>query len=167
MLIGKFCLGNQSKTSTMRTIKTFLLLLFCVMATYVNAQNISDIKPNKNGKMGEFTEWAPLDVKGADGSTATIEYRLALVGRTGIACNYVIEVKNLSKDKVEVIAIAKYYDKLVKGNYRIEKKMNVKPGKTASQKFITQGCKKDKGVEADDYGHCMNCEFSVALIATK
>lgn len=150
----------------MKTLKLMLLVLFCSLCSIAGAQTVT-VKPNPNGKINEFSPWETLAVKGADGSTANIEFRLKLEKRMGVSCHYIIEVKNSSTDKIDVVVIGTYYDKLVKGNFKEEKKSTLKPGKTFSHKVMTQGCKKDKGVEADDYGHCMNCTFELTVIATK
>lgn len=151
----------------MKSFKLLLTIILCAFSTYNFAQTVADIKAKPNGQFGEFTEWTPMEVASSDGSKATIEYRLSLTGRTGVACNYLVEVRNQSDSKIDLVIVAQYYDKLVKGKFKEDKKASLKPGKSISQKFIAQGCKKDKGVEAEGYEHCMNCEFLVTIIATK
>jgi len=131
------------------------------------AQVVSNLKPPVEGKIGEFTEWVKADVTFDDNTSAVIEYRIALISRKGIACHYNVEVKNNSELKLKIRLKSSYYDKLVKGNYGDEIKETLKPGKSLSGRMIAQGCKKEKGSEADDYGHCMACEFGVSIFVSK
>jgi hypothetical protein len=153
----------------MNTIKSvFFLLAFCILPTAaLKAQVAYGIKPYETGKMGEFTAWTKVDVVFDDNSTATIEYRIAIIKRKGIACHYTVEVKNTSSIKLDIKVKSSYYDKFVKGQFGDEFKNTVKPGKVAEAYVIAQGCKKEKGVEKDDYGHCMACDFGVSIFVSK
>ena len=151
------------------TIKIlFVSLIISLFSTLTcKAQVVSGVKPSPNGKMGEFTEWTKVDVSFDDGTKAQIEYRIALVKRKGIACHYTCEIKNNSEIKLNVRIKSSYYDKLVKGNYGEEVKDKLKPGKILAGLLVAQGCKKEKDVEKDDYGHCMACEFGVSIYVSK
>jgi hypothetical protein len=141
--------------------------LLLLSTTLLNAQAVSDIRPPENGKTGEYTEWKSVEVLFADGSKATIEYRTVLQKRIGIACHYRVEVKNTSDIKLSVKMKASYKDKLVKRDYSDEAKGSVKPGNSIESSFIAQGCKKEKGSETDDYGHCFACEFGINIYVSK
>jgi hypothetical protein len=149
----------------MKKIIFTLALLTCL--NIVNAQIVSGLKPPADGKMEAFTEWVKSDVTFDDNTTAVVEYRIALVNRKGIACHYNVEVKNNSDLKLKIRLKSSYYDKLVKGNYGDEIKETLKPGKTLAGRMIAQGCKKEKGTETDDYGHCMACDFGVSIYVSK
>ncbi len=127
----------------MKSLLLFTALCFTILG--LNAQVVSGLTPSPDGKMGEFTEWKSADVVFDDNTHATIEYRIALVSRRALACNYTVEVKNLSDPKLKVTLNSHYYDKLVKGNFGDEVKTTVKPGSTAKALFIGQGCNKNKG----------------------
>lgn len=141
---------------------------FCVMVAFTSkAQLVSNVKPAEDGKMEEYGEWKTAEASWDDGTKATIEYRVRLATRKGIGCHYDLEVKNTSSIKLEVKAKSSYYDKLVKSNFGDEAKENLKPGKSVAIRFIGQGCKKEKGVEKDDYGHCMACDFGIDIYVYK
>ncbi|MCC7233206.1 MAG: hypothetical protein IT242_09700 [Bacteroidia bacterium] len=147
--------------------KVQLTIAICLAAAGLRAQVVSGIKPLPEGKMGEFTEWKKQEITFEDKSTASIEYRVALVARKGIGCHYDLEVKNTSDQKLNVRLKSNYYDKLVKSYFGDEIKETLKPGKTVSGRFVGQGCRKEKGVERDDYGHCIACDFSLSIFVEK
>jgi hypothetical protein len=148
--------------------KQILIVSFLFVAVLcVNAQVETNIKPEANGKMGEYGEWKKVDVSFDDGSAATVEYRVRLANRKGIGCHYDLEVKNTSAEKLNVRGKSSYYDQLVKSNFGDEAKESLKPGKSVEIRFIAQGCKKEKGADRDDYGHCMACEFGIDLYVSK
>ncbi|MGL2963341.1 hypothetical protein ACSVH2_05930 [Flavobacterium sp. RSB2_4_14] len=143
--------------------------LFIIISNFmsINAQVVSELKPSIDGKMGEFTEWKTSSVNFDDGTSATFDYRIALADRKGIGCHYELEVKNTSALKLEFKMKSSYFDKLVKSQFGDEIKETLKPEKSVLAKFIAQGCKKEKGVEKDDYGHCMACDFGINIYVTK
>jgi hypothetical protein len=149
----------------MKTLILFIAL--CASMLGLNAQVVSGLKPSPDGKMGEFTEWKKADVVFEDQTSAAIEYRIALSSRTGLACNYTVEVKNLSDIKLQVRMKSNYYDKLVKSHFGDEGKQSLKPGKSVSARFIGQGCKKDKGTDLDDYSLCIDCDLTVSIFVSK
>ncbi|HZY80221.1 MAG TPA: hypothetical protein VFE50_11905 [Cyclobacteriaceae bacterium] len=138
-----------------------------VTALVANAQVKTNIRPEASGKMGEYGEWQKVDVSFGDGSEATVEYRVRLAARKGIGCHYDLEVKNTSSEKLNVRGMSSYYDQLVKSNFGDAAKESVKPGKSVEMRFIAQGCKKEKGSDKDDFGHCMACEFGIDLFVAK
>jgi hypothetical protein len=139
------------------------ILTLAVAALTSSAQVVSDIRPPADGKMGEFTEWTKANVSWDDGSTAVIEYRVAMAKRQGVGCHYDLEIKNTSDKKLVVRGKSHYYDQLVKSNYGDEAKETLKPGKSVSMRFIAQGCKKEKGTDKDDYGMCSACDFGINI----
>lgn len=147
------------------------LLAFISIATlcvgFAHAQVATNIRPEATGKMGEYGEWKNVDISFDDGSSATIEYRVRLATRKGIGCHYDLEVKNTSNIKLNVRARSSYYDKLVKSNFQDESKETLKPAKSVAIRFIAQGCKKEKGADTDDFGHCMACEFGLDIFVSK
>jgi hypothetical protein len=148
--------------------KYVMLLCFSVLATLtVNGQLVTNIKPAADGKIEEYGEWKKAEATWEDGTTATVEFRVRLATRKGIGCHYDLEVKNTSSIKLEVKAKSSYYDKLVKSQFGDEAKENLKPGKSVAIRFVGQGCKKEKGVEKDDFGHCMACDFGIDLYVYK
>lgn len=151
----------------MKIKNTFVCLVLCLTGIFSFAQVASNIKPLANGKMGEFTEWKKVDVSWDDGTTATVEYRIALATRKGIGCHYDLEVKNTSDMKLNIRMKSHYYDKLVKSNFGDEIKESLKPGKSLVGRLVAQGCRKDKGFEGDDYASCMACEFYAELFVSK
>lgn len=151
----------------MKTTKHLAYLAFFFMVFQGNSQVVSNLKPSIDGKLNEFTEWKTSETSFDDGTSATFEYRIALVARKGIGCHYDVEVKNTSSFKLEFKIKSSYYDKLVKGHYGDEIKETLKPEKSILGRFIAQGCRKEKGVEKDDFGHCMACDFDVAIYVTK
>lgn len=150
-------------------MKKFLLCSFAlVLAAFVaEAQVATDIKPAADGKMGEYGDWKKVDVSFDDGVSATIEYRVRLATRKGIGCHYDLEVKNTSSIKLNVRGKSSYYDKLVKSQFGDEAKETLKPDKSVVMRFVAQGCKKEKGADLDDYGHCMACDFGLAIHVSK
>jgi hypothetical protein len=147
-------------------MKKLLLLSFSLVIAFItNAQIVTEIKPAEDGKIGEYGEWKSVDATFEDGTTARIEYRVRLATRKGIACHYDLEVKNSSSVKVQIKAKSSYSDKLTKSLYSDETKEKLGPGKSIEMRFVAQGCKKDKGVERDEYGHCMACYFGISLYA--
>lgn len=150
-----------------KLLQQTLVALVFLIPTWGNTQVVSGIRPPESGKVGEFTAWEKVNVVFDDNTTATIEYRIALVKRKGIACHYILEVNNTSNIKLNIKAKSSYYDKLVKGQYGDEFKNTVKPGKISQAYIIAQGCKKEKDVERDDYGHCYACDFGVSLYVSK
>jgi hypothetical protein len=151
----------------MKILTSLLCLAFCMAFFSGMAQVATGIKPAPDGKMGEFTEWKKTDVSWDDGTTATIEYRIALATRKGIGCHYDLEVKNTSDMKLNIRMKSHYYDKLVKSNFGDEIKESLKPGKSLVGRLVAQGCRKDKGFEGDDYASCMACEFYAELFVSK
>ena len=141
--------------------------LMCLFSYLCAAQVASNVRPPENSKMGEFSEWQKVEASFDDGSKATIEYRSVLAKRMGVGCHYDVEVKNTSTTKLTIQFKSSYYDKLVKGNYGDEASETLKPDKSVSVRFVAQGCKKEKGVEKDDYGHCFACEFGVNISVSK
>lgn len=152
----------------MKISKTVLSAVFFLTVSLASAQ-VATIKPSDGGisKIGEFSEWKKVDVSFDDNSTASIEYRFALATRKGIACHYDIEVKNTSATKLDIRLNSNYYDKFVKGNFGDEIKETLKPGKSVVARLVAQGCKKDKGSDADDYTACLACDFFTDLFVTK
>jgi hypothetical protein len=152
----------------MKLFKVSAAILFCIISFCVNAQTVSAVKPDPEKKMGEYSDWKISEVKFEDGTTATIEYRLALIARKGIACHYDFEVKNTSSANVKVKLKSSYSDKLVKGLFHEEAKESLKAGKSVVARFIAQGCKKDKGAaELEPYAQCMACNFYVDITVSK
>ena len=126
-------------------------------------QVVTDLRPPTDGTMGTFTEWKSVDVEFDNNTTATIEYRIALLDRKGIGCHYELQVKNTSDQKLEIKIKSSYYDKLVKGNFGEETNESLKPGKEVAAKLIAQGCRAEKGADLSDYAACMACEFGVNI----
>jgi len=161
-------LKNKNQTTLMKLFKVSAAILFCIVSFCVNAQTVSGVKPDPTKAMGVYSDWTKSDVTFEDGSTATIEYRLALITRKGIACHYDFEVKNTSSANVKVKLKSSYSDKLVKGLYHEEVKESLKAGKSVVARFIAQGCKKDKGAEElEPYAQCMACSFFVDITVSK
>lgn len=133
----------------------------------LKAQVVSGLKPPADGKMEQFTEWTKADVTFEDNTTATIEYRVALVARKGIGCHYALEVRNTSNEKLKVRMKSNYYDKLVKSHFGDEIEETLKPGKEVAGKFVGQGCKKEKGVEMEDFELCISCDLTLSIFVTK
>ncbi|MBP6722035.1 MAG: hypothetical protein KA239_06925 [Bacteroidia bacterium] len=158
-------LGILIVTRIMKSL--FLMIAFCITFLSVNAQVVSDLKPDAGGKMGEFTEWKKADVDFGDNTNAVIEYRIALDSKRALACNYVVEVKNTSDMKLQIRLKSNYYDKLVKGYFGDEVKGTAKPGKTVVGKFIGQGCKNNKGEDFEGYALCINCGLTVSIFVSK
>lgn len=145
-------------------LRNFLLAtLLILMSQVLSAQVAVNIKPAENSKMGEFSDWSKVDVSFDDGSSATIEYRVALVARKGVGCHYDLEVKNTSEGKLDIAMKSSYYDKMVKKHFGDKISETVKPGKSVVGRFIAQGCKKDKGVELDDVAACLACDFGLNI----
>lgn len=134
-----------------------------LMPFFCSAQFVTNLRPPAKANMGDYTEWASENVTFKDGSTATIEYRLALVDRKGIGCHFDVEVKNNSDMKLDIVVKSDYYDKLVKGEFSEAAKETLKGGKSAVLRSLVQGCKKDKDVELSDYDACMACEFGISI----
>lgn len=149
------------------TTKLLVFILLCVIGISSKAQVVSGLKAPSPGEMGKFTEWQSVDVKFDDGTSAKIEYRIALAMRKGIACHYDLEVKNNSDQKVKVRLKSNYYDKFVKSYFGEEIKETLKPGKGITGRLIAQGCKKDKGSKAEDYDLCTSCDFSASIFVEK
>lgn len=150
----------------MKKLSFILTFLMCA-AFAAQAQVAKDIRPSADAKMGEFSGWTNVDVTWEDGSAATVAYRIRLSNRKGIACHYEFEVMNSSKMKLTIIAKSSYYDKLVKNQFGDDLAETVKPDKSVVFKIIAQGCKKEKGADLDDFGHCMACDFGVNLHVIK
>lgn len=144
--------------------KTISILVFVLaVASFAEGQVVSDIRPAAGGKIGEYGEWQKVDVLFDGEPSATIEYRVRLATRKGIGCHYDLEIKNTSNEKLNIKATSSYYDKLVKGNFGDEAKESLKAGKSVEIRFIAQGCKKDKGSDAEDFEVCMACEFGMNI----
>jgi hypothetical protein len=126
-------------------------------------QLVSDVRPPAEGTIGEFTEWKSVEAEFDNNTTATIEYRIALVARKGIGCHYEVQVKNTSDQKLDIKLKSSYYDKLVKGNFGEEIMESLKPGKELAAKLIAQGCRAEKGANLSDFEACMACEFGVNI----
>ena len=150
-------------------MKKLLILTGFVTAITLSAgaQVVTNIKPAPDGKIEEYGEWKTAEVVWDDGTKANVDYRIRLAARKGIGCHYDLEVKNNSSLKLEIKAKSSYYDKLVKSQFGDEGKENLKPGKSVAIRFVAQGCKKEKGVEKDDFGHCMACDFGIDLYVSK
>lgn len=147
--------------------KFLMFIVIFIVSISAKAQVVSGVKPPATGEMGKFTEWQSAEVKFEDGTSAKIEYRIALATRKGIACHYDFEVKNSSDQKIKVRLKSSYYDKLVKGNFGDEIKETLKPGKGVTGRLVAQGCKKDKGSKAEDYELCLACEFGASIYVEK
>ena len=147
--------------------KALLFAAMSLLFTRLEAQIISNITAPEMGEMGQYSEWKKAGVSFEDNTTAEIEYRVALVDKKGIGCHYSLEVKNLSDIKLKIRMKSNYYDKLVKGYYGDEIEESLKPGKTVQGRFVGQGCKKEKGVEQEDYEQCMACGLSLLIEVTK
>lgn len=151
----------------MKTIKNLSTFFFFILSLQSYAQAVQGLRAQADGKMGEFTEWVSKDVGFDDGTSATFEYRIALMDRKGIGCHYEVEIKNTSSIKLSFKLDSNYYDKLVKSHFGDVIKESLKPGKSFSGKFVAQGCKKEKGIERDDYGNCIACDFFVDISVSK
>ncbi len=151
----------------MKSLMLFIAICFTMLGA--NAQVVSGLMPSPDGKMGEFSEWKTVEVDFGDNTHAKIAYRIALVSRVALACNYEVEVKNDSDMKLKITMNSHYYDKLVKSHFGDEVKGVMKPGKSVMAKFRGQGCKKDKGESEakDDYTHCINCGLTVSISISK
>ncbi len=149
-------------------MKKLSLLCFVLLTVlFAQAQVATGIKASPEGKMGEFSEWKKVDVSFDDGGKATIEYRIALATRKGIGCHYDLEVKNTSDITLTVRMKSSYYDKLVKSQFGEEIKEKLKAGKSVVGRLIAQGCKKEKGSNADDYASCIACDFEASIYVSK
>lgn len=146
-------------------LKAMLAGSLLLLGVTANAQEEFKLEVSKEGKMGDYTEWTKKELVFGDGTKASVEYRMGLYNRKGIACYYNVEVKNTSDIKLKVKAKNHYYDKLVKRNFSEEAEESVKPGNTVVLTSIAQGCKKEKDAPDDrtDYQHCTACEFYVNL----
>jgi hypothetical protein len=134
-----------------------------LMPFFCSGQAVTQLRPAEKANLGDYTEWASVDVAFKDGSTATIEYRLALVDRKGIACHFDVEVKNNSTQKLDIVVKSDYYDQLVKGEFSEAAKGSIKPDKSAVISTLIQGCKKDKSKDLSDYETCMACDFGLSI----
>jgi len=151
----------------MKIIKNLLALMLFVVGLQSNAQAVKGLRAQADGEMGKFSEWVSKDVGFDDGTSATFDYRIALVSRKGIGCHYEVEIKNTSSIKLTFKLDSNYYDKLVKSHFGDDIKESLKPDKSFLGKFVAQGCKKEKGSEKDDYGNCIACDFFVDISVTK
>jgi hypothetical protein len=159
---------NSEILTVVRLMKAIIwMIALCFSVLGLNAQVVSGLKPSPDGKMGEYTEWKKADVVFEDQTNAAIEYRIALASRTGLACNYKVEVKNVSDIKLDVRIKSNYYDRLVKSHFGDEGKQTLKPGKSVEAKFIGQGCKKEKGTNLEDYALCIDCDLTVSIFVSK
>lgn len=151
----------------MRNILLFGVVLAGLVPLFCSAQIVSGLRPDEDGKIGEFSEWKSVEATFDDGSKATIEYRIALVARKGIGCHYDLEVKNTSTDKLDIKIKSSYYDKLVKGNFGEEIKESLKAGKSVVARLIAQGCRGEKGADLSDFEACMACDFEASISVFK
>lgn len=62
----------------------------------LNAQVVTGLRVPENSQMGQYTEWQTAEISFDDGTTSSIDYRMAMVTRKGVACHYDVEVKNNS-----------------------------------------------------------------------
>lgn len=136
-----------------------MLIMFSFSYAQEENKELKGILPEVGKPEDTFTEWQKITATMKDGSTVTYEYRIAFGGKSALACNYEIEVKNTSAMALSFAIDFHYYDKLVKGNFGGLIGDKVKPGKVFSGKMVQQGCKKEKGVEKSDLEHCLACDF--------
>ena len=147
--------------------KILTAILAMALTSGLNAQVVTGLRVPENSQMGQYTEWQTAEISFDDGTTASIDYRMAMVTRKGVACHYDVEVKNNSDLKLDIKLKSHYYDKMVKSNFGDEIKETLKPGKSLVGRLICQGCKKEKDVDTDDFGHCAACDFWVDIYVSK
>lgn len=149
----------------MKLLKTTLFLALTILAlssTY--AQEERGILPPADGTFETYTEWKKVTVSFDSGSEATYEYRIALMKRKGLACNYDLQIKNASSSKLKFKVNTHYFDRLVKGDFGDKYEEKIKAGETVSFIILTQGCKADKDKKDQaDYERCMSCGLSYEI----
>lgn len=141
----------------MKKLSLILFVSLCISS--VSAQLSS--KPA--GGFGVWTDWSTITYDADEKNPeTTLEYRIMLDGRTGIACNYQIEVKNTSSIKMTGNVKVAYWDYLVNSAIGPDiQKYSLNPGQSKVFKFKVQGCtKQGKKDEEDKFKICTACEMS-------
>lgn len=146
-----------------RKLFLFGSLILCTYNT-MNAQEEQGVLPPANASFETYTDWKKVSVTFEKGGEATYEYRIALIKRKGLACNYDLQIKNTSDSKLEFKVKTHYFDRLVKDNFGDKYDEKIKPGATVSFIILTQGCKADKDKkDQEDYERCMSCGLSYEI----
>ena len=143
-------------------MKKFILLglLFSMISLQNKAQSVeTGVLPSTTSAEEQFTEWKKVEFT-ASGQPVSYEYRIAFMKRKALACNYEVQFKNNSAQKLKVKLTTHYYDKLVKSDFGDTYTESVKPEKGLSFAIITQGAKEDKEKkDQTDIERCMSCDF--------
>lgn len=136
--------------------KRFALFALVLLATAAQAQ--LSLKPA--GGFGVWTEWSTITYDAdAKNPEAKLDYRIMLAGRSGIACNYEVEIKNTNAFKMSGNLKVAYFDYLVNASVGPDiQKYALAPGKSKVFKVKVQGCTKQGNKDLEDkFQICTNC----------
>lgn len=145
--------------------KLIVLGVFISLFSFqINAQSVeTGVLPSITSAEGQFTEWKKVEFT-ASGQNVSYEYRIAFMKRKALACNYEVQLKNTSGQKLSIKLTTHYYDKLVKDRFGDTFKESLKAEKDISFAIITQGAKEDKEKkDQPDIERCMSCDFSYEI----
>jgi hypothetical protein len=160
--------GKNQKSMNTTNKKIILAGILSFFSATIHAQQESGILPPSGAKFETYTDWKKVTVSFDGGGTATYEYRIALMKRKSLACNYDLQIKNTSTEKLKFKVNTHYYDRLVKSNFGDKFDEKIKPGATTSFIILTQGCKEDKDKKnQEDYERCMSCGLSYEIQVIK
>lgn len=141
--------------------KSYIILFTSFMMGVTSIFSQLSMKPG--GAFKEWSAWSTITYDADEKNPeATLDYRIMLDGRTGIACNYQIEIKNTSSIKMSGNLKVAYMDYLVNAIVGPDvQKYSLAPGKSKVFKVKVQGCTKQGNKELEDkYIICTNCLMS-------
>lgn len=143
----------------MKKIFFLFLLLAGFSANRLAAQTIP-LDPKGDFKV--WSEWYHDTIKGDDGKVFTLDYRVQLVKRQGIAVYYKFEIKNTCAYNLSGHIQFVYTTIFLSTPMSEGEKFKCKPGETTTVEYIQQGCKKtDKN--KSDYEACLECPMDYTI----
>lgn len=141
-----------------------ILLTFMFLPILILAEAQLSLRPKEG--FGNWSEWGTITYDADTKNPETkLEYRIMLDSRSGLACNYQIEIKNISEIKMSGNLKVAYHDYLVNAAVGPDiQKYSLKPGQSKVFKVKVQGCTKqgDKNLE-DKFKICTNCIMSYEI----
>ena len=77
-------------------------VIISLFSFQINAQSVeTGVLPSITSAEGQFTEWKKVEFT-ASGQNVTYEYRIAFMKRKALACNYEVQLKNTSGQKLSI-----------------------------------------------------------------
>lgn len=145
-----------------KSIYLFICLFF-VACSAVVAQ--VQVKTGKPLQVTSDDSWETVTFEDDKIGSYSYSYQLHFMKKTGLACHYVLKVKNETQLSIQGNIYLKYYDGLVKRNIREQHPYKLKPNSTTSFKLIVQGCAKKNGQEEQEA--CLDCGAEFDWTTTK